>query len=119
MAKARFYGENKDYLAFYCAGCKHTHAININPANGEPCWTFNGDMEKPTISPSVLNRTGHHVTGQPQPPNCRHCNDPDFIDKTPPCTICHIFVTDGKIQFLNDCTHILAGKTLDLEEIRD
>jgi len=29
---------------------------------------------------------------------------------------CHSYVTDGRIQFLNDCTHDLAGQTVDLPE---
>jgi hypothetical protein len=32
-------------------------------------------------------------------------------------TRCHIFVRDGKIQFLNDCTHELAGKTVPMEPL--
>jgi len=31
--------------------------------------------------------------------------------------ICHSFITDGKIQFLSDCTHHLAGQTVDLNDI--
>ena len=30
---------------------------------------------------------------------------------------CHSFVTDGRIQFLADCTHPLAGQTVDLPEV--
>jgi hypothetical protein len=30
--------------------------------------------------------------------------------------VCHSFVTDGRIQFLNDCTHPLAGQTVDIPE---
>ena len=30
--------------------------------------------------------------------------------------ICHSFVTDGRIQFLGDCTHKLAGQTVDLPD---
>lgn len=29
---------------------------------------------------------------------------------------CHSFVTDGRIQFLGDCTHSLAGQTVDLPD---
>lgn len=29
--------------------------------------------------------------------------------------ICHSFVRNGKIEFLSDCTHELAGKTVELE----
>lgn len=31
--------------------------------------------------------------------------------------VCHSFVTDGRIQFLSDCTHSLAGQTVDLPEM--
>lgn len=30
--------------------------------------------------------------------------------------LCHSFVTDGKIQFLNDCFHSLKGQTVDLPD---
>ena len=32
---------------------------------------------------------------------------------------CHSFVTDGRIQFLSDSTHVLAGQTVDLPPIAD
>jgi hypothetical protein len=28
--------------------------------------------------------------------------------------VCHSFVTDGKIQFLSDCTHSLANTTVEI-----
>ena len=28
--------------------------------------------------------------------------------------VCHTFVTDGRIQYLGDCTHALAGQTVDM-----
>jgi hypothetical protein len=31
--------------------------------------------------------------------------------------LCHTFVTDGQIQYLGDCTHALAGQTVDLQEM--
>ena len=31
-----------------------------------------------------------------------------------PPEVCHSFITDGRIQFLNDCTHALAGHTVPL-----
>lgn len=34
----------------------------------------------------------------------------------PENNVCHSFVTDGKIRFLNDCTHDKAGQILDLPE---
>jgi hypothetical protein len=27
---------------------------------------------------------------------------------------CHLFIRDGALQFLSDCTHKLAGQTVDM-----
>jgi len=54
-------------------------------------WTFNGDMEKPTFRASML------------------------VNQDDPKSRCHSFVTDGQIQFLDDCFHELKGKTVPLE----
>lgn len=56
-------------------------------------WAFNNDVENPTFTPSILvNKTEVHFR-------------------------CHSFITDGKIQFLADCTHNYASQTLELGEI--
>ncbi|MCP8600812.1 anaerobic dehydrogenase, partial [Acinetobacter baumannii] len=34
-----------------------------------------------------------------------------------PASRCHLFLTDGKIQFLSDCHHELAGLTVDMVPI--
>ena len=60
-----------------------------------PCWTWNGDTEKPTLEPSILTRT----------------------ETTKGVTVCHSFVTDGIVEFLTDCTHESAGKILDLLDV--
>lgn len=64
-----------------------------------PSWGFNGSLEKPTFTPSLLVRW----------------HDPDGVPGIN--SVCHSFVTDGKIQFLDDCTHKLKGRTADLYEI--
>lgn len=85
-------------VAFKCPGCGWTHVLNIDPARGRPCWGFNGDVDRPTITPSI-NAWGQQLeSGQ--------------VDKR-----CHSFVTDGRIQCLSDCTHDLVGQTVDLPEI--
>lgn len=76
---------------FDCPGCGCDHGFKTTGVG--PRWNFNGDVYKPTLSPSLLVRF-RNVKG-PQ--------------------VCHSFITDGKIKFLNDCTHKLAGKTVDLE----
>lgn len=76
-----------DTLAFKCPGCKRNHNLNRS-------WQFNEDFENPTISPSIK------VT-MPQ-------------GKGKEDWICHSFIKNGQIQFLNDCTHDLAGQTVEL-----
>ena len=66
-------------------------ALLHGPGAG-PRWGWNGDAEKPTFTPSVLVRY--------------NWSDGERV--------CHSFVTDGQIQFLGDCTHALAGQTVDI-----
>ncbi len=85
-------------------------------------WTFNGDEEKPTFAPSMLATSGHYVPGYEKTahPEWCWCNFierfPDHADCKFKCYRCHSFVTDGKIQFLSDCSHALAGQTVDLPD---
>lgn len=58
-------------------------------------------MNLPTFTPSILVRYDGADAGQ---------------GAAPPA-VCHSFVTNGRIQFLGDCTHALAGQTVDLPEI--
>ena len=80
-------------LTFFCKGCDQPHSVQYGAGPG-PCWGFNGNLEKPTFTPSVL--VSWHEGS---------------VKK-----VCHSFVTDGHIQYLADCTHILAGKTVDLAD---
>lgn len=87
----------------FCPGCyEQSKAANLD--EGEGCWllaslhcfsanihSFNGDMEKPTLSPSLLV---------------------SWSDRTQYC--CHSYVQDGTIRFLDDCTHGMKGQTVEL-----
>lgn len=79
-------------LLFECPGCGFLHApaVRGTPPRGAPVWDWNGSLEAPTISPSLL------------------------VTATDPTLVCHSFIRDGRIQFLGDCTHDLAGQTIDL-----
>lgn len=81
-------------IVWYCPGCKGVHMIRY----GEGQWTWNMDRDKPTFHPSVL------VTYS------------GFDEDKPIKEICHSFVRDGNMQFLNDCTHELAGQTVPIPE---
>lgn len=111
------------YVEFYCPGCKETHGLNIG--EGHPRWNFNEDFELPTFSPSVLVTSGHYYPDYKNTPagklgHC-WCNFKErYPDKGEPpfkCHRCHSFIREGKIQFLSDCSHELAGMTVDLPNI--
>jgi len=76
----------EDSLMFFCPGCGSYHSFRV------PQWKWDGDMEKPTFSPSLL------------------------INKNIPAQRCHLFIENGKLRFLEDCFHHLAGQTIDMEE---
>lgn len=84
-------------IGFKCPGCKTAHWIQHGSEDG-PNWGFNGSLDSPTFTPSVLVTYPGKDAGQ---------------DGAPPA-VCHSFVTDGQIQFLSDCTHSLAGQTVPL-----
>lgn len=97
----------KGIIAIMCPGCGCQHELYTKmPLSNGAKWSFNGDFDKPTFSPSLLIRTGKYV-------------NPDFDDEGIPglSVRCHSFIRDGRIQFLSDCTHALAGKTVELPEI--
>lgn len=104
-------------LIFMCPGCGKRHMIK-HGVGEPPRWVWNGNAEKPTFSPSILVK-GSELTdkGWRDYDNWCEAGHPkrsEPFDSTP--TICHSFVTDGRIQFLNDCTHELAGQTVDIPE---
>jgi len=86
-------------LHFWCPGCDGAHGIQVGDGPG-PRWGYNGNPAKPTFTPSVLVRYDGSDAGR---------------DGAPPA-VCHSFITDGRIQFLSDCTHALAGQTVDLPD---
>jgi hypothetical protein len=84
-------GNNLGHFLVECPGCKMFHCVNT-VTEGRPKWTWNGDMEKPTFSPSLLVTYNYGV------------NNVDVV--------CHSFIVDGVWQFLGDCTHELAGQNV-------
>lgn len=86
---------------FFCPGCNEVHIVRTGDGPG-PRWGWNGDVDRPTFEPSVLVTTGRRV-------------DPSFVPEPgDPPECCHSFVREGRIQFLGDCTHALAGQTVEL-----
>ncbi|WP_444452027.1 DUF6527 family protein [Rhodobacter capsulatus] len=90
-------------LMFRCPGCGETHAVRVGEGSG-PRWGWNGSGDAPTFTPSILV-TWSEPSDVPE----------EFDDTSKDIKrICHSFVTDGRIQFLSDCTHALSGQTVDL-----
>lgn len=84
-------GKFGGYMIF-CPACQCGHLFDSR-------WTFNGNMEKPTFKASML------IEGWKS-------HDEEHFRST---LRCHSFVTDGMIQFLDDCEHALKGQTVPLE----
>lgn len=147
------YGEKKDdrnrygvvarYM-MWCPGCEQAHGPEVRipetPADyGGPLWDFDGNMEKPTFSPSLLCYSTTHLC----PPEYEHrrvcpspdgCGDrahlvlseeprvlghmePHIVD--PAWGNCHSFIQNGMWVFLGDCAHKLAGQTVPLPPLPD
>jgi hypothetical protein len=97
---------------FYCDGCKCHHFVSDR-------WTFNGNFESPTFSPSILVRgTEYTKKGWDEYDEWTRTKimPPSGKFETKP-TVCHSFVRDGKIEYLSDCTHELAEQTVELEDL--
>lgn len=89
-----------DCLAFVCPGCidmlggSGIHVLAVNSTVKSPSWSWDGNLEKPTLSPSVLTGKGS--------------------DK-----ICHSFLKKGVFEFLGDCNHSLAGQKVEMVDLPD
>ena len=80
----------KTQYLYMCLGCNEEHAFALKSEGGH--HEFNMDLNNPTISPSL-------------------------VQNFTPGEMCHSFIIDGKIQYLSDCFHKLAGQTIELPEI--
>jgi hypothetical protein len=89
--------------AHWCPACKSTHDFAVEqPFRNGARWTFDGNAEAPTFNPSMNIRVG---------PIPSHDGKPERTD------VCHYFLHAGQIQYLGDCTHAMAGQTVDLPDI--
>lgn len=87
--------ESYKAIMLWCPGCEKTTSLvyvrgglHLLPVTGDPTkrpvWGWNGDLEKVTLSPSILTRNGDDI--------------------------CHSFLKDGVWDFLPDSTHKYAGQ---------
>ena len=103
-------------IIFYCPGCDNRHNVRVNADDG-PSWFYNNNAEKPTFTPSVLTRWNKQLITDEE----YFENMEDYLNgsKIIPYInmVCHLFITDGMIQYLDDCTHELKGKIIPMQEI--
>lgn len=93
-------------LWLWCPGCDDLHRVVTWRADGGGVWTWDGDMVRPTISPSI------HVGGVQWSSESKfHRRNHAAVPVGAP-TVCHSFVRAGVWEFLGDCTHTLAGQTV-------
>jgi hypothetical protein len=73
---------------FWCPACGFLHWIDGR-------WTITGDEAAPTVRASVLVE----------------------LDRSNPPRRCHLFITDGRLEYLADCTHALAAQAVDMIDL--
>lgn len=83
-------------LRFICPGCESLgfpglHMLPVNSKTKDPSWDFDGNLESPTLTPSILTKYNDHI--------------------------CHSYLKDGVFKFLDDCTHELAGKEVPIPDL--
>jgi hypothetical protein len=85
-------------LRWWCPGCESNHVVPVMP--GEPAgWFFDGNLDAPTVNPSVLVYAHDRTPPKKNQPRC------------------HAFVRAGRIEFLADCEHPLSGTTVDMVDV--
>lgn len=101
MLRTVRHGEKRySCLMFCCPGCAESdgnsgmHLLPVNTTEHSPSWDFDGDVDAPTVSPSILTRTGSNME-----------------------RVCHSFLRAGVFEFLGDCTHSMAGQKVPLPDL--
>ena len=96
------YGDGRPYgWSFWCPGCNDRHVIPVEGTNG---WAFDGNVDSPTFSPSILVYPAQ-------------CLDEHGKSYTTPR--CHSFIRRGQWEYCGDSTHALAGQTVPMIELDD
>lgn len=78
-----------EYLSFWCPACQGWHSVNSS-------WSWNMSLCSTTINPSIK------VTG---------------VNEQGNQTICHLYVRDGWLEYLGDCTHQMANQKIKMSDV--
>lgn len=87
----------------WCPGCEQMHVLPHS-------WSFNGDVERPTFNPSFKHEGMRRVFVSGE---WRGDWERDANGNTIPF-VCHYILTAGVLNFCNDSTHAMAGKSIAL-----
>jgi hypothetical protein len=91
--------------AHWCPACQSMHAFAVDaPFSNGAKWTFDGNIERPSFSPSMNIRIGRYA-------------DPEFVDEDNLSSVCHYFLQGGVLKFCGDSTHALRGQSVPLPEL--
>lgn len=91
----------------WCIACKRAHHL----PNG---WNFNGNVNKPTFTPSFLHRGNRIETDESGQWTGEWILDSE--GKVIPF-VCHYILTDGIVNYCGDCTHEFAGKSVPIANL--
>jgi hypothetical protein len=103
LRKVNDHGVHYQALMFVCPGCiaggpsgySGLHQLPVNaPGIDKPSWSWDGNLEAPTLSPSI--RTKIDWGSGPQ--------------------VCHSYLKAGRFDFLEDSTN-LAGQNVPLPDL--
>lgn len=87
------------YFTHWCPACEGAHQYSQT-------WKFNGNIDKPSFSPSMKITYSGKDAGEKR-------DD----DHRAPAARCHYFLTDGELRFCGDCSHSMSGKTVPLPDL--
>ena len=76
--------------AFWCPGCEEYHRFTDD-------WDMRDDNDLITVRPSIRTICEGYWNG-----------------KEYKALRCHLFITNSRIEYCNDCSHKYAGMTIDM-----
>lgn len=85
------------HLEINCPNCGHAHTVPVGGDGNN--WTWNGNYEKPTVTPSLK------VAYPPPFPGAKER------------VLCHFVLTDGILHYQDDFEGPLKGQSVPAKEI--
>jgi hypothetical protein len=92
-------GMNYTMFTFICPGCKELggsglHMLPVNTSLKSPSWTWDGNLEAPTLNPSIMTNRGTDDQ-------------------------CHSFLEAGVFRFLKDSKYSMKGTRVEMPNLPD